>query len=119
LTPMYKYLINLTAICIYTHTHHCVKGVTTFGLIFCSQKYLCNGRSLKINLGKLELVPVGAVEDVGGLANILSCRVSSFPMKCLGLPLGVVYREIYLVWYYRKDGPSFGGMEMALSVKEW
>lgn len=44
--------------------------------------------ALKINLAKLELVLVGSVEDVGGLADILGYRVSSLPMKYLGLPLG-------------------------------
>jgi hypothetical protein len=47
---------------------------------------------LKINLSKSKLVPVGAVDDVGGLARILGCRVSSLPMKYLGLPLGALYK---------------------------
>ena len=38
------------------------------------------------NLAKSELVHVGAVDDVGGLARILGCKVSSLPMKYLGLP---------------------------------
>jgi hypothetical protein len=32
------------------------------------------------------------VEDVGGLACILGCRVSSLPMKYLDLPLGASYK---------------------------
>jgi hypothetical protein len=47
---------------------------------------------LKINLAKSKLVPVGAVEDVGGLVSILCCRVSSLPIKYLGLPLGALYK---------------------------
>lgn len=47
---------------------------------------------LKINLAKSELVPVGAVEDVGGLSSILGFRVSSLSMKYLGLPLGAPYK---------------------------
>jgi hypothetical protein len=47
---------------------------------------------LKINLSKSELVFVGVVVDVGGLAHILICRVSSLPMKYLGLPLKVPYK---------------------------
>jgi hypothetical protein len=43
---------------------------------------------LKINLAKLELVPVGKVENVDGLAGILGCGVASLPLKYLGLPLG-------------------------------
>jgi hypothetical protein len=43
---------------------------------------------LKINLAKSELILVSVVDDMGGLAHILGCRVSSLPMKYLGLPLG-------------------------------
>jgi hypothetical protein len=42
---------------------------------------------LKINLAKLELVPVGNVGNVDGLAGILGRGVSSLPMKYIGLPL--------------------------------
>jgi hypothetical protein len=44
---------------------------------------------LKINLLKVELV---SVDDVGGLSCILSCRVTSLPMKYLGLPLRALYK---------------------------
>jgi hypothetical protein len=44
---------------------------------------------LKINISKSKLVPVGAVDNIGGLARILGCRVSSLPMKYLGLSLGL------------------------------
>jgi hypothetical protein len=47
---------------------------------------------LRINLAKSELVPVGNVMNVEGLASILGCRVSSLPMKYLGLPLGVSFK---------------------------
>jgi hypothetical protein len=47
---------------------------------------------LRINLGKSEIVPIGEVEDVEDLASILGCRVSSLPMKYLGLPLGASYK---------------------------
>jgi hypothetical protein len=43
---------------------------------------------LKINLAKLELVPIGNVNNVEVLARIFKCRVSSSPMKYLGLLLG-------------------------------
>jgi hypothetical protein len=39
-----------------------------------------------------EIVPVDEVGDVEGLAHILSRRVLSLPMKCLGLPLGASYK---------------------------
>ena len=49
--------------------------------------------SLKINLAKSEIVPIGIVEDVEGLACILGCRISSLPMKYLGLLLGASLKE--------------------------
>jgi hypothetical protein len=47
---------------------------------------------LRINLAKSELVHVGNVNNVEGLASILGCRVSSLPMKYLGLPLGASFK---------------------------
>jgi len=37
------------------------------------------------------------VDDVGGLARILGCKVTSLPMKYLGLPLGASY-EAKSIW---------------------
>jgi hypothetical protein len=37
-------------------------------------------------MSKSELVPGGIVTNVEGMASILGCRVSSLPMKYLGLP---------------------------------
>jgi hypothetical protein len=48
--------------------------------------------SLKINLAKSKLVPVGNVDHVEGLAGILRCGVSSLPVKYLGLSLGASYK---------------------------
>jgi len=47
---------------------------------------------LKINLSKSEIVPVGDVGDVEGLACIFGCKVVSLLMKYLGLPLGASYK---------------------------
>jgi hypothetical protein len=47
-----------------------------------------------INLGKSEIVPIGEVEDVEGLAPLLGCQVTSLPMKYLGLPLGASYKAV-------------------------
>jgi hypothetical protein len=38
---------------------------------------------LRVNLAKLELVPIGNVTNVEVLASILGCRVSSLPMKSI------------------------------------
>ena len=43
---------------------------------------------LKVNIGKSEIVPVGEVNNLDALANIIQCRVGSLPMKYLGMPLG-------------------------------
>jgi len=51
---------------------------------------------LRINLGKSGIVPIGEVEDVEGLANLLGCRVASLPMTYLGLPLGASYKSTSL-----------------------
>ena len=47
---------------------------------------------LKVNVGKSEIVPVGEVGNIDALANILSCRVGSLPMKYLDMPLGTSYK---------------------------
>jgi hypothetical protein len=49
---------------------------------------------LRTNLAKLEIVPLGEVEDVEELASILGCRVSLLPTKYLGLSLGASYKAI-------------------------
>ena len=49
--------------------------------------------SLKINLEKSELVPIGDVPNMEELVEMLGCRQSSLPLKYLGLPLGATYKE--------------------------
>ncbi|KAF5443548.1 hypothetical protein F2P56_036096 [Juglans regia] len=44
--------------------------------------------NLKVNLSKSEIVLVGSVNNLSDLAAILGYKVSSLPMKYLGLPLG-------------------------------
>jgi hypothetical protein len=68
------------------HLHH-LRCLLCFEAIF----------GLKINLSKSELVLVDGMEDVGRLARILGCRVSSLPMKYLSLPLGASYKA-KLIW---------------------
>ena len=47
---------------------------------------------LKVNVGKSEIVPVGEVNNLVALANILHCKVGSLPMKYLGMPLGTSFK---------------------------
>ena len=49
--------------------------------------------SLKINLGKSELVPIGMVQNFDLLLNVLGCKLYNLPMKYLGLPLGTKFKD--------------------------
>jgi hypothetical protein len=51
---------------------------------------------LKVNLAKSVLIPVGNVEDVSLLADILGCGIASLPVKYLGLPLGASYKAKHI-----------------------
>jgi len=75
---------------------------------------------LKINLAKLELVLVGVVEDVGSLASIFDCKVSSLPMNYQGLPLGALFRA-KSIWngIMEMIKSRLAGLEVALFVKGW
>ena len=42
---------------------------------------------LKVNVHKSEMVPIGEVDDVHALAEILGCKVGKLPMSYLGMPL--------------------------------
>ncbi|XP_042973159.1 uncharacterized protein LOC122304964 [Carya illinoinensis] len=47
---------------------------------------------LKVNLGKFEMVAVGAVPNINSLARLLDCKVSSLPMIYLDLLLGATFK---------------------------
>ena len=51
------------------------------------------GTSLKINLSKLELVPIRVVHNIELLLSVLGCKQGSLPMKYLGLPLGAKFKN--------------------------
>ena len=42
---------------------------------------------------KSEMVPIGEVDDVHALAEILGCRVGELPMSYLGMPLGASHNS--------------------------
>ena len=64
---------------------------------------------LKVNAGKSEIVPIGEVNNLEVLANILHCRVGNLPMKYLGMPLGTLFKTA-LIW-----NPILEKMEKKLS----
>lgn len=45
-----------------------------------------------MNFGKSEMISVGAVSNILSLASLLDCKVSSLPIKYLGLPLGATFK---------------------------
>ncbi|XP_042939459.1 uncharacterized protein LOC122274487 [Carya illinoinensis] len=57
-------------------------------LLFCFEAVF----GLKVNLDKLELVPIGLVPNTRLLAKTLGCKIASFLMTYLGLPLGSASR---------------------------
>jgi len=51
--------------------------------------------SLKVNLAKSLLVPIGNVDNVVKLASILGCGISSLPLKYLGMPFGALHKATF------------------------
>ena len=49
--------------------------------------------SLKVNVAKSEMVPIGEINNVNALAEILGCRVGALPMTYLGMPLGASHKS--------------------------
>ena len=49
---------------------------------------------LKINLAKSEIIPIGSVINLEGLASELGCKMGSFPTSYLGLPLGAKHKAL-------------------------
>ncbi|RVX19375.1 putative ribonuclease H protein [Vitis vinifera] len=55
----------------------------------------CSG--LRINLEKSEMIPVGRVMNIEGLALELGCKVGGIPSSYLGMPLGAAFNSL-AVW---------------------
>ena len=54
---------------------------------------------LHVNLAKSEMVPVGVVDSMQPLADLLCCRIGVLPMLYLGMPLGAQYKALN-VWNF-------------------
>lgn len=75
---------------------------------------------LKANLSKSELVPVGLVDHIRDLAEILGYKVSSLLMKYLGLPLGA-FHQSKVIWdgvIQKIENRLAGWKRMYLSKRE-
>ena len=53
--------------------------------------------SLRINLEKSELIPVGRVHNIEDLALKLGCKAGDLPSRYLGLPLRPPFKSV-VVW---------------------
>ena len=51
---------------------------------------------LKVNVVKSEMVPIGEVNNVHVLAEILGCRVGALPMTYLGMSLGASHKSPFI-----------------------
>lgn len=49
--------------------------------------------SLKVNVNKSEMVPIGEVTNLQFLAYMLGCKVANLPMSYLGMLLGASYKS--------------------------
>ncbi len=52
---------------------------------------------LKVNMTKSEMVPIGEVNGLSALADLLYCRIGSLPLQYLGMPLGASYKAL-VIW---------------------
>ena len=52
---------------------------------------------LRINLNKIEIIPIGRIADVDGLALELGCKVGALPASYMGLPMGAPHNSV-VVW---------------------
>ena len=49
---------------------------------------------LKVNMTKSEIVPIGEVDGLSALADLLYCYIGSLPLQYLGMPLGASYKAL-------------------------
>ena len=52
---------------------------------------------LKVNMAKSEMVPIGEVNGLNALADLLYCHIGSLPMQYLSMPLGASYKAL-AIW---------------------
>jgi hypothetical protein len=69
--------------------------------------------SLKVNLAKSVVVPVGDVNNVGALAEVLGCDIGSLPLPYLALHwgLGLKIRRVGMGWWKRLFALYLAGRE--------
>ncbi|XP_028084329.1 uncharacterized protein LOC114285481 [Camellia sinensis] len=70
----------------------CDADITQIGHLRCVLLCFEAVSGLQVNLAKSELIPVGEVARISILTAILGCRVASFPVSYLGLPLGASFK---------------------------
>ena len=67
-------------------------------------------------------MPVGAITNPASLSDILGCKVGTFTMMYLGLPLGATFKASH-IWklepYCRKVGKMTCEVEEVVSIQRW
>lgn len=71
----------------------CDANLTQVGYLRCVLLCFEAVSGLKVNLGKSEMIPVGSVEDIDALAQVLGCKVASLLASYLDLPLGSSFKS--------------------------
>ena len=49
--------------------------------------------SLRVNLAKSSILPIGHMDNIQLLASVLGCNIDAFPTTYLGLPLDAKFKE--------------------------
>ena len=52
--------------------------------------------SLRVNMVKSEMVPVGEVRNISGLADSFCCHIGELPLTYLGMPLGALDKALLM-----------------------
>lgn len=70
-----------------------------------------------MNLGKFEMIPVGAMARISSLTAILGCKVAALPTTYLELPLGASYKAKE-VWDGVVGPATFGRLKAPISFEK-
>uniref|UniRef100_A0A2N9HQ79 Reverse transcriptase domain-containing protein n=1 Tax=Fagus sylvatica TaxID=28930 RepID=A0A2N9HQ79_FAGSY len=75
----------------------CEPVLEQVGYVKCTLLCFEAASGLKVNLSKSEMVQIGQVSNLTNLVALLECKISTVPMKYLGMPLGARFKS-KLIW---------------------
>jgi hypothetical protein len=86
--------IQITHLCYADDTIlFCEPILDQVGYVKCTLLCFEAASRLKVNLSKSEMVQIGNVSNLSSLAAWLDCKISTVPMKYLGMPLGARFKS--------------------------